>query len=177
MGALHLAGGVLKASLNSVLRNFLGVVTAEVSLGGRSGVVWPSRPNKNKQRDQGEKALQRELNKKFSRPRLLPPDRKEGTTPENAAVLAEVKTPPSRCLSRSLAVDSSVRDRVLGVGLTFTFPLPLLVPLPLPYRQCDRYRPTTGRPSDRSQQTTQTRSPCFAATAAASPPLTSDGTP
>jgi hypothetical protein len=37
-------------------------------------VVRPSRPDKNKQRDQGEEAVQRELHKNFSRPRLLPPD-------------------------------------------------------------------------------------------------------
>jgi hypothetical protein len=74
LGALHFTGGVLEASLTSVLLNFLRVVAAELSLGGGSGVVWQSRPDKKKQRDEGEKALQRELHKKFGRPRLLPPD-------------------------------------------------------------------------------------------------------
>ena len=74
MGALQLAGGVLEASLTSVLLNLLRVVAAELSLGGCGGVVWPSRPDKNKQRDEGEKALQKELHKKSSRHRLLPPD-------------------------------------------------------------------------------------------------------
>ena len=74
LGALQLAGGVLKASLTSVLLDLLRVVAAELSLGGRGGVVRPSRPDKNKQRDQGEKAVQRVLHKNFSGPILLPPD-------------------------------------------------------------------------------------------------------